>query len=323
MKSNLIKIGNNSLTGILSPFGASIKSLSFNNQKIVLEIKDEKEFNNANMFFGKSLARIAGRIPSTFKINNKEYKVNEDEQGVSLHGGKLNSLSFKMFDYKMIENEKESQVIFSYLSKDNENGFPGNVDIKISYVFPKDKDEFIIYHYARSDQDTLINLGNHAYFNFNDKDINSYILKINSSITGKFKKDSLLIIGEEDVGNTFNFKDGQILKDKLDIIEKENKALDNYFIFDKQDDKLNQIELTNDRIQMCVQTSYEGCNIFVDSTRNEFHFNNKYNLNTAIRRGIAIECEKKYWPIENILLKKGEEYKHFIKYIFKKVGHEK
>ena len=319
MDNKLISIDCGTLKATFSRYGASIKSLFFNGKRVLLEIDSVDEFNKADMFFGKTLGRIAGRIPNVFKIGNDKFQVNEDEEGVSLHGGKLNSLSFKLFD--CFEEKRENKIIFTYKSKDLENGFPGEVDIKVTYQIINNS--LIIFYDACSNKDTLLSFTNHMYFNFDTKDINNYKLKINSSKVGKFKEGSLLINGEEKVKNEFDFSKGAIVKDKLDLIENGDRFLDNYYIFNEIDETKPQVTLSNNDIKLDIYTSFEGCNVFVDSTRNNFNFLNKGVKNDSIRRGIAIECEKKYFPYTNLLLKKDEKFSGFIRYKFTGFEHEK
>lgn len=313
MKSNKIKIKTLNFDVVLNPCGASLQSLKFNNTQVLLSINDTKSFNNADLFFGKTLAPVAGRIPNIIKINNKNYNLCEDEKNVSLHSGKKQSLSFKYFDYEIKENDKFTSVIFK-ISNTKKDLFPFDVNLYITYQFSKDSGECIIFYDADIKEDLLISMSNHCYFNFSTSDINSYLLQINSSNIGFFYPNSKLIEGIKKVNDDFDFSIPSLLKDKLDIIDKKYSGLDHFFLFNKVDENIPQIILSNDKIKLEIFTSMQGSNIYVDSTKTKYPFSNKKLSPT--RRGIALECQNQNFPYTNIIYKKGEKYHQFIKYKF-------
>ena len=303
-----------SLLARFCPVGASLNYLSFDNIPLILSIEDTAEFSSAPLFFGKILAPVAGRITNVVNINNKEYILKEDEPGISLHSGNLDSLSFQDFNYKIINEEKETKIIFTKTF--NPKPLPGEIDLTITYSLPLEEDELTIYFDATTNKDSLVSLSNHIYFNFNTFDINDYSLTINSSQVSHFYTKSKLIKGLKKVSEDFSFTEKSNLKDKLDVIEKKNKLLDHYYLFDEANSLIPQVTLENKQIKMEVYTSFEGCNVFVDSTKLPFHFSDDENTLTSTRRGIALECQNRNFPYSKILLKKGEEYHHFIKYRF-------
>ena len=303
-----------SLLARFCPIGASLNYLSFNNIPLILSIDDVDEFISSDMFFGKILAPVAGRIPSTISINNKEYKLKEDEPGVSLHSGNTHSTSFQEYSYRIHNSDEGSKIIFNKTI--NNKPLPGEIKLSITYFLPFQKDELIIYFDAETNKDTLVSLSNHVYFNFNTFDINDYLLMINSSSIGKFYPKSKLIKKVEKIPDEYSFKEACRLKEKLDVIEQMNNLLDNYYLFDEVNSSIPQIILENKQIKMEIFTSFEGCNVFVDSTKKPVHFSHDENTLTSTRRGIALECQNRNFPYSKIILKKDEKYHHFIKYKF-------
>ena len=313
MKSNLIKVNTSNFDVVLNPFGASLQSLKFNNIPVLLTIDEIDSFNNADLFFGKSLAPVAGRIPSTIKLNNKTYNLNEDEEKVSLHSGKKSSLSFRDFDYKEVDRTNTKDVIFCIKNKKSDI-FPFDIDINITYSFNKKENEFSIYYDGVSNKESLISMSNHAYFNFDTSDINSYLLKINSSNIGSFYPNSKLIKELIKTNDDFDFTSLSRLKEKLDVIDNKYDGLDHFFLFDKVSENIPQITLSSDLVKLEIYTSMEGANIYVDSTKTNYPFTN--NKLGPIRRGIALECQNRNFPYENIIFKPGEKYHHYIRYKF-------
>lgn len=114
--------------------------------------------------FGAFVGRCANRISNgTFTINGKEYQLMKNDHGNNLHGGEpfYNKL---MYEAECLEGEDEVGVEFSRLSPDGEQGFPGNLDITVTYTLTDDN-EILIEYLAVSDQDTVVNFTNHSYFN--------------------------------------------------------------------------------------------------------------------------------------------------------------
>ena len=115
--------------------------------------------------FGAFIGRFANRIKdSRFEISGKEYLLKPNNGPNHLHG----VWERKVFEAQPLPartlEEASKGVIFTYRSPDGEDGFPGNVDIKVTYVLDDDNVLHMDYE-AVSDQDTFLNLTNHSYFN--------------------------------------------------------------------------------------------------------------------------------------------------------------
>ncbi len=128
---------------------------------------------------GVIVGQYANRIKDgKFSIDGVEYNVTCNEKGVTcLHGG-------GEYNNALWSGEKVSDtaVVFSYLSPDEKEGFPGNVNVTVTYTLSDDNDLIIDYK-AVSDKKTIINLTNHAFFNlngFDSGDILNHTLKINA-----------------------------------------------------------------------------------------------------------------------------------------------
>jgi aldose 1-epimerase len=110
--------------------------------------------------FGALVGRYANRIAGgTFTLDGKKYNLPRNDGPNTLHGG------IKGFDQVMWEGEAhKNSVTFAYLSKDGEEGFPGNVKVKVTYTLT-DNNELAIDYLATTDKATPINLSQHSYFN--------------------------------------------------------------------------------------------------------------------------------------------------------------
>src|SRR5580704_991446 len=116
-----------------------------------------------NPYFGAIVGRYANRIGhASFVIDGVTYKITANENGNTLHGG------LKGFDKVIwtVEQVNDSILVLSYSSHDGEEGFPGNLSVKIEYgVSSKYGNSLFINYTAMTDKKTPVNLTNHAYFN--------------------------------------------------------------------------------------------------------------------------------------------------------------
>lgn len=114
--------------------------------------------------FGSFIGRYANRIKDAkFELNGKNYELDRNDGENSLHGGFTGYNKF-IYETETYEDEDIASIEFSRLSPHMEQGFPGNLDITVTYSLTEGN-ELVIEYLAVSDRDTIINLTNHAYFN--------------------------------------------------------------------------------------------------------------------------------------------------------------
>jgi len=113
-------------------------------------------------FLGAVVGRYANRIANgKFTLDGKTYSLPQNDGPNTLHGG------VKGFDKVTWEGEPlkgKNAVAFTYLSKDGEEGFPGNLKVKVTYTLT-DSNELVVDYEATTDKATVINLSQHSYFN--------------------------------------------------------------------------------------------------------------------------------------------------------------
>jgi aldose 1-epimerase len=114
--------------------------------------------------FGSFIGRHANRIGGAkFELNGKVYELEKNDGQNNLHGG-FTGYNKLMYETEVYEDEEIASVEFSRLSPHMEQGFPGNLDITVTYSLTE-ANELVIEYLAVSDRDTIVNLTNHAYFN--------------------------------------------------------------------------------------------------------------------------------------------------------------
>jgi len=137
-----------------------------------------------NQYFGSTTGRVCNRIAKgKFSLEGKEYTLAVNNEPNHLHGGANRSLDKVIWTAKPFTNERGQGVSFTYTSPDGEEGYPGNLNLTVTYLVPKDKNNLSIRYLANTDKATPINLTNHAYFNLSGQgspSIANHMLSINA-----------------------------------------------------------------------------------------------------------------------------------------------
>lgn len=114
-----------------------------------------------NPYFGCVVGRYANRIANArFVLNGDTIKLKANNNGHLIHGGD-GGFSRKIWSVKSFS---DSSLVLSYFSPDGEEGFPGNLEVELTYVVTSEN-ELIIDYWATTDKRTPVNLTNHSYFN--------------------------------------------------------------------------------------------------------------------------------------------------------------
>ncbi|HKA07477.1 MAG TPA: aldose epimerase family protein [Gemmataceae bacterium] len=141
---------------------------------VCLGCSNLEEYLEGHPFFGAIAGRVGNRIAKgKFTLDGKEYTLATNNGPNHLHGGK------KGFDKMVWKAEAADQgdrktLVLKYTSKDGEEGYPGTLDVTVTYVL-NDADEWQIAYKATSDKATPINLTQHAYFNLGGHDSGSVL----------------------------------------------------------------------------------------------------------------------------------------------------
>lgn len=210
----------NGLEMAVSNYGARVVSLHTpdrenNFEDLVLGYESIDEYlTSPEKYFGATIGRYANRIAGgRFTLLGKTYQIPTGNSKCSLHGGE------KGFDAVVWEAEQVShqKLDLSYFSKDGEQGFPGNLQVKISYTLT-DEDAFQITYTATTDARTTLNLTHHSFFNLKgagNGTINDHILQLNAHRYTKID-DDMIPTGElaQVEGTPLDFRSPAVIGEK-------------------------------------------------------------------------------------------------------------
>ncbi len=162
----LFTISNNSGASIrITNYGATwvsavVPDKNGNLGDVILGYDNLNGYLSDTNYMGSTVGRFANRInQACFTLDNKTYFLDKNDGENTNHGG-YSGFNSQVFDSEIRENA----VVFSLKSPNGEGGFPGNVHIWVFYFFSDDL-RMLIRFRATTDQDTVLNLTNHAYFN--------------------------------------------------------------------------------------------------------------------------------------------------------------
>lgn len=155
-----------SLKAEIITYGGILRTLVYNGTDVVLGRDTIEEYENNAGCFGALIGRNSNRIfGGEFSLNGKKYTLAKNDNGVcNLHGGNI-GYNKRVWDAKEVDGDEPSLVL-SLFDPDKTEGFPGNVNVKVTYTVTCGN-QLKIHYEAESDADTVINLTNHSYFNLN------------------------------------------------------------------------------------------------------------------------------------------------------------
>lgn len=135
---------------------------------------------NSYPYFGALIGRVGNRVGnSQFVLDGTLYKVSSNMNTDQLHGGFI-GFDKVVWKAKPFQSAESVGVELSYVSVDGEEGYPGNLEVKVVYSLNKNN-EFLIEYFANTDKATPVNLTQHVYFNLgNERSIENHDLIVNS-----------------------------------------------------------------------------------------------------------------------------------------------
>ena len=217
-------------------YGARVTKLNVPDKKgvtadVVLSFDTLEEITTKETYFNATCGRFANRIKDAkFTLEGKDYKLAENNGPNSLHGGK-EGFNMKVWDVKSIS---ENEIILHYLSPDGEEGYPGNLDVTLTYQLT-DENELKIHYEAISDKTTVIGLTNHSYFNLKGAGeglVHDHYLQLNADFHTALDEFTCPTGEVLKVDNSpYDFREPTLLADRInDPVFAPNRGLDDNWV---------------------------------------------------------------------------------------------
>ena len=299
--------------------GAIIKKIEFKDKNIVLGYEDIEKYRENPAYLGAVIGRTAGRIKDgLLKLDNTEYQLDKNNNGNTLHGGK-NSISHRFWNVQNIENG----LCFSIKSSNLDNGYPANIEIKVSYIL--NNNELFIKYFVTTDNLTYLNLTNHSYFNLSgdsDNTIHEDILKIDSNYLIGINENSIPCETINLDNNIFDFREDKKLKEffKADNEQKTiaNNGIDHPYIFNKEIGKL-EIKNLESGIKMSVETNNPAVVIYTANYLQDIGFK-KHSAICFETQEVPKLYRDKNINVYPTFIDENTNYEKYTKFIFENIN---
>ena len=330
----LYTLTNGTITMQVTNFGGRVVSLwtpdrDGNMEDIVLgyDKLDRYVNNTGERFLGAPVGRVANRInKGEFELDGVKYNVPQNSNGHALHGGNK-GIDMVVWDVEYVADNAITLVLHS---KDGEDGFPGNLDITMTYTLTPENEFEVTYH-AKTDKKTVVNLSHHSFFNLKGEGngtIEDHILtikadKITPTDAGLIPTGELLAVD----GTPFDFREPHAIGERIgadDVQLKNGGGYDMNWVLSREDN--GQVET--------VATLYEpqsgrAMDVATDQVAIQFYSGNffdgkyagKYGRPINYRESVALETQKhpdaiNHPEFPSIVLNPDEVYTHVCVYKF-------
>lgn len=313
----------NGMEVCLTNFGGRIVSVMVPDkdgamQDVVLGFDSIQDYVKYPTDFGATIGRYANRIDQgRITVDSVQYQLPQNNYGHCLHGGPR-GFQYQVFDARLLNPQS---LEFTYLSKDGEEGFPGNLTCKVTFTLTDDNAVDIRYS-ATTDRTTVINMTNHSYFNLDGNPTltnSDYLLTIDADSYTPVDS-TFMTIGEiaPVEGTDMDFRQPTVVGARIDndfVQLKNGKGYDHNWVLNTRGDdsrKCTTLESPRTGIVLDVYTNEPGIQIyagnFLDGT-----ITGKKGIVYGHRAAVCLETQKypdtpnkPEWP--SALLKPGEKY---------------
>ncbi|MBN2766331.1 MAG: galactose mutarotase [Paludibacteraceae bacterium] len=323
----------------ITNFGGRVVNLwvSDNNHNmldVVTGFSSLDAYKNGNeAYFGALIGRYGNRIAKgKFTLDGVEYKLATNNGENHLHGGPKGFHNV-VWDARAFKNTKgEDALELKYLSKDGEEGYPGNLSVTVLYTLTNDN-ELMIEYTATTDKATPVNITHHSFFNLHGfssgtaKEINSHVMQINAPFYNP-TDGGLIPTGEIATveGTPMDFRNPTAVGERVNqpfgaLIN--GLGYDHNWVLHKHGDKFTEAAVIyepSNGVQMRVLTDqpamqFYGGNFF--KGKNTGKYGEVYNYRTSFAMETQHFPDSPNQPaFPNTILKPGETYEHICVYKF-------
>lgn len=309
--------------------GIEVPDRSGRIEEVTLGHEDPVNHIGGRYYLGAVVGRYANRIAGgRFKLHGEQIQVTTNTKGNHLHGG-LVGFDKRFWNAKIKDEGDDSSLELSLVSPDGEEGFPGRMDVTVTYSL-NDQNELMIDYRATTDKPTVLNLTNHAYFNLTGSTANSvlnHVLHINAD---KFTPTDEMSIptGEfaDVAGTPMDFRTPTVIGDRIDANFDQlvsSKGYDKNWVLNGYSRNVRKAATVFDPSsgrKMEVMTDQPGIQFYtgnyLDGT-----MTGKKGIRYEKRSGLCLECQ--HFPdspnqsnFPSVVLEPGEVYRQTTIYKF-------
>lgn len=250
-----------------------------------------KEYEEDPFYIGAGIGRHANRIGNaSFTLSGKTYTLEKNDNGNHLHGGSI------AFHNQVWETTvKENKAVMYHQFKDGESGYPGNLDVWITYEWTEESCLHITYD-AICDQDTVLNVTNHTYFNLESAQssvLDQELTIFSSKITENDENCLPTGVIREIAGTPFDFREfkkiGQDIQADYPQINICGGYDHNFILNERSDHKAAILRSQKNNICMTCYTDQPGIQIYVSNFAKPFP--DKNGTSKFPRNSICLETQ--------------------------------
>ncbi|GGH00765.1 galactose mutarotase [Mucilaginibacter phyllosphaerae] len=286
---------------------------------VVLGFDDVDGFiNSKERYYGATIGRFANRIAKgKFTLDGREYTLVTNNGPNTLHGGRP-AFEDVVWDAKQTDS---ATLELSYLAKDLEGGFPGNLDVKVTYRLTDDNAMKVSYT-ATTDKTTVINLTNHAFFNLNGEGSGTILNHLVQIAADNYTPVDATLIPtgkvEAVAGTPFDFTKPATIGERVNadnVQLKDGNGYDHNYVLSKHDITTPVATVTGDKSGIRMQ-------VFTEEPAMQFYSGNFMQSQNVMKGGkkddfrTSFAMETQHYPdspnqptFPSTVLKPGETYK--------------
>ena len=318
---------NNGMVVKITNFGGIVTQLytpdrQKNLTNVVLGFEDLNGYLGDHPYFGAIIGRVGNRIAhGKFSLEGEKYELHINNGPNHLHGGK-EGFDKKIWDATVMETNEADVLKLHYLSKDMEEGYPGNLDVTVEYRLTNNN-ELIIEYFAETDKTTHINLTQHNYYNLNGctSNVHDHVVQIHA--------DKYTEVGEESIptGRIFEVEntplDFRMPKRVGDDIDKVEGGFDHNFVLENTQGEIRKIAEVYDPDSgrlMEVETTEPGVQFY---TGNYLDGSLTGTNGVVYHKQFGLCLETQHFPnspniphFPSTILEPGNKYHHLTVYRF-------
>ncbi len=318
----------------ITNYGAKVMSVivpdkNGKKENVVLGYSSAEQYLDGNPYFGAIIGRYANRIANgQFILDGEEYQLNRNNGNNHLHGGP-GGFHNVLWETRKFQDDQAEALELTYYSNDGEEGYPGNLAVKVIYTW-SDENELQIRYSAITDKKTIVNLTHHSFFNLKDggrSNILDHKLMINADYFTPVTE-QLIPTGEiRNVdGTPMDFREMHPIKENINEVYEQleyGNGYDHNYVLTKKD---SQLALAARVYEPSTKRAME---VYTDTPGMQFYSGNSLDGSDKTKEGLSYESrsglclEAQHYPdspnqpgFPSVILNPGEEYNQTTIYKF-------